>query len=59
MQYPNEWQDVVEGEMRRMRVPGGWLVHTYTKVLELNKDFICSEALAFVPDRDSEWVVEK
>lgn len=39
-----------------MKVPGGWLVRSYTKVLEFNKDFVCSEALVFVPDENMEWV---
>lgn len=59
MQYPNKWEEIIPGELQRMRVVGGWLVRTYTKVLEYNKDYSCSEALAFVPDKDSEWVVEK
>lgn len=59
MQYPNEWEDVIRGELQRMRVPGGWLVRTYTKVLELNKDYTCSESLAYVPDKEAEWMIEK
>jgi hypothetical protein len=59
MQYKAQWEDLIPGEAQRMRVPHGWIVRTYTTILEFNKYCTTSEALVYVPDKEGEWYLEK
>ena len=56
--YPRDWEQV-NAYMRRIHVPGGWIVHTYTNILIGGKEAIASEAMTFVPDPNLDWVLEE
>lgn len=57
MKYPRKWEDI-DGYTRRLRVPGGWLVHSSTEILVSGKPLKSSDALCFVEDKDHEWELE-
>lgn len=58
LKYPREWEPV-NPNTERMLVPGGWLVHTFTKTIVGDKFFTNSEALQYVPDKENRWILEK
>ncbi len=45
----NEWEEIIENELYRIEVPGGWLYKTVTSV---DSELACSvsTALVFVPE---------
>lgn len=59
MHHKNKWEDVIPGEVQRMRVPHGWIVRSYTTILEYGKYCTTSEALVYVPDVEAEWAIDK
>lgn len=58
--YPRNFERITkDGGLRRMQVPGGWLVHSSTEYIRHAQNGSCSEALIFFPDPDFMWVLEE
>jgi hypothetical protein len=49
MSYSRKWERIDEGT-ERMKVPGGWLVRSFTLNL--------TEAICFFPDPKAEWIFD-
>lgn len=67
-----EWEQTDNGELHRAKIPGGWLVKTYTAVVTVLpqsqmdmmdiKERMGHEwrvAMCFVPDPEHEWRLEE
>lgn len=58
LKYPRDWEPV-NSNTHRLRVPGGWLVHTGERLITGDKIYVNSEALVVLPDKEAHWVLEK
>lgn len=58
LKYPRDWEPVNQNT-QRLRVPGGWMVHTSERLITADKIHVNSEALAFLADKDGHWALEK
>lgn len=58
LKYPRDWEPVNQNT-QRLKVPGGWIVHTSARMITADKFFVNSEALVYVSDKDGHWVLEK
>lgn len=56
--YPREWEQINDNT-ERLRLHGGWALHTYRHQIVMDKFFVNSEALEFIPDPKGLWVLEK
>lgn len=55
--YPREWQPI-NGNLQRLRIPGGWLVHSTTTLIIGAKEVHASEAIIEIKDPDGQWQLE-
>ncbi|MCP3681824.1 MAG: hypothetical protein GY861_03965 [bacterium] len=60
-----QWEEI-ETNLERAKVPGGWLVRTYTDVFHLDNGMSSGGegwdwrvAMTFVPDANHEWVISE
>lgn len=58
MKFSRKWERV-DNYTRRLRVPGGWIVHSSTEIIVSGKQLKSSDALVFVPDQNFEWELEE
>lgn len=58
LKYPREWEPINQNS-RRMRVPGGWVLHTFKVTLVGGTVPSNSEAMVFVADKEGHWILEK
>lgn len=58
--YPRDLEFVTrKGEIRRLMVPGGWIVLSQTHRIEYDKFVSYSESMAFVKDEEHTWNLEE
>lgn len=56
--YPRAWEFIKNNEdWKRLKVPGGWLVH-HTETHLVGNYVAVSECCTFFPDPDGDWVLE-
>jgi len=53
--FSKEWE-IISENLKRMKVPGGWIVHNNTHVVHIDRDISISESMIFLPDIDHTWV---
>jgi len=56
--YPSDWE-IIKENLRRLRVPGGWLVHNSTEIHHGTVNSTASESMIFFSDQYYEWVIEE
>lgn len=59
--YPRQFENVTkDGSVRRLRIPGGWIVHSSTEIIIGNIYSSVSEAMIEISDKPGqpEWVLE-
>ena len=52
--YPKTWE-IISENLRRLKVPGGWIVHNSVHVVLYNKEVAVSESMIFIPDEHHTW----
>jgi len=58
-EYPREWQEITkDGQLKRLKVPGGWIVWNRTMLVDRDKFVVHSESMVFVPDDNHTWILE-
>lgn len=55
--YPRDWEHI-NLNTSRMRVPGGWIVRSFTQTITGDKYFVNSESMVFIKDADKLWELE-
>lgn len=57
--YPREFERITkDGGLRRLRVPGGWLIHSSCQYIYHDKCGACSESIVYYPDPHFDWTLE-
>jgi hypothetical protein len=57
--YPREFELItMDGSLRRLRIPGGWIVRGEMRYIAGDKSVACSESLVRVDDPNEDWRLE-
>jgi len=56
--FPRTWE-IVSENLKRLRVPGGWLVHNNAHAILRDEDIAVSESMVFLPDEHHTWIFKQ
>ena len=56
--YPRDWEPA-NLNTSRIRVPGGWIVRSFTQTITGGTYYVNSESMVFIKDEDKLWELEK
>lgn len=56
--FDGEWE-VVNGDLRRIKIPGGWIAMTTVKVLIGGRDYHAVSQPILIPDPYYDWRIVK